>query len=527
MSSRENIHIQTQRPVLESKEQIQAHIELISETIEWEDIGLLTDEDNKNLVVLFLHKGIPVSVLRFCLDAESSVQVLFSLLSTNGRLFLGFYQGHELTKSEITDLNQLSRIWSDITNQTSPLNRDDLMSFYLKIQTDSKEKGRGDDINVETKRQVQLFSHSRCMFTGCGINLSVDELTAEGGNYSYLAHNVGSSERAARGGKGASQFLSNDHRNILLMCDKHHRLIDKIAAADFSALDLSRMRDNFKRVSDGLLEGLKFQPIPVFAVLWPVGNNVVSAPKNLEISQSLYRMKYRALGQLNVVFDNPPMLGDMSTDSSWSQLPSYIERAATAIIQQTSHEQHYAALYAFGMMPALIGLGAKLGNKSQITPMLFFRDSSSWKWPYHERKGKPFSINFIDKLESNDQEVILTLALTSNPNPFETYIKDSGLKHIQIIANDKCEGNDCISSPDEGRYLIKQVHDLLHELKTTHNIKVVHVLPCASNAACMFFGMAIDNYHPKMVIYDFNGPTMSPKLSIKSDQSGTQIKAIT
>mgnify|MGYP003583738293 CR=1 FL=1 len=39
-----------------------------------------------------------------------------------------------------------------------------------------------------------------------------------------------------------SEALSNEPKNILLLCDKHHRLIDKVAAVDYPAPTLALMR---------------------------------------------------------------------------------------------------------------------------------------------------------------------------------------------------------------------------------------------------------------------------------------------
>ena len=41
-------------------------------------------------------------------------------------------------------------------------------------------------------------SHGRCMFTGCGDRLDIEQLTGMKGNIGYLAHNVASSERGER-----------------------------------------------------------------------------------------------------------------------------------------------------------------------------------------------------------------------------------------------------------------------------------------------------------------------------------------
>ena len=70
---------------------------------------------------------------------------------------------------------------------------------------------------------------------------------------------------------------------------------------------------------------------------------------------------------------------------------------------------------------------------------------------------------------------------------------------------------------------MKKVHELFHHLLTDYGIKKIHLLPCASNAACVFLGKAIDNYHPKIVVYDFNGPTMIPRLTIEPVPNGVNL----
>lgn len=61
------------------------------------------------------------------------------------------------------------------------------------------------------------------------------------GNYSYFAHIVASSEDGPRGNKD-SEKLANEPTNIMLLCDKCHRLIDKIAPNEYGIEHLRKMR---------------------------------------------------------------------------------------------------------------------------------------------------------------------------------------------------------------------------------------------------------------------------------------------
>ncbi|MFH4151259.1 SAVED domain-containing protein, partial [Acinetobacter baumannii] len=63
-------------------------------------------------------------------------------------------------------------------------------------------------------------------------------------------------------------------------------------------------------------------------------------------------------------------------DQFSQQLVMIIQNEADKIIQQTSLNGHRAAIFAFGPMPALIGLGALLGNKGKFLPMLRDREAN-------------------------------------------------------------------------------------------------------------------------------------------------------
>ena len=514
---------QTFQPAFDELSLIEAHAKLVNSCVQWIDVGLLTDENNRNLIVLLLNGSKAVSAFRFCLSAEESVTALKGILEEKGNLYLGYFQSRNLDRDQITSLENLSSIWEKISDQSVLMNFENIKEFFIRLEEESKESGRGKDFSTNTKRRVHQFSHGRCMFEGCGIDLGLDELTGYDGNFGYLAHNVASSEKGPRGGVGISQALSDNPKNVLLLCDKHHRLIDKIASADYLAIQLSEMRKKFKRTVNTLLEGLRYEPVPTFGVLWPVGGSVIAAPTELQISQALSVMRVRADGMLHIVADNNELLMKMNQNNGWSIAPTLINQAAESILQQTRGKRHQAVLFAFGFMPALIGLGAKIGNKAQITPMLRFRDSGTWTWPLEQPRDSIIEINSDNSFDDVDNEVVISIALTAKPKQFGEVIERLGLKHIEVTTSPGNVGNGCISHPDEGTQFMKRIHTLLHELYSEHKIKRIHLLPCASNAACVFLGKAIDNYHPEIIIYDFEGQSMVPRLHIKPDVDGNEV----
>lgn len=492
-------------------------------SIAWDDVGIVTDQDNENTIVILLHNKEVVAALRFNLSPSESVDALQLLLAPNRSTFwYGYYQGYTLSKDEICSLAALTNIWTKISGQVVECNSQDILNYYQLLESDSNRKGRNRPISVETKRKVLLFSHGRCMFEGCGLDLGIDQITGYEGNFSYLAHNVASAEKGERGGRLISKKLSDDPSNILLLCDKHHRLIDKIAGADYPASRLSSMRRSFKRVATELLDGLGYEPIPCFSVLWPVGGSVIAQPTPFQISQSLQVIHSRPRGQLNVVTDNDESLmqGD---ESMWKYMPRLIEKVADRIKMQTQGSQHHAAIFAFGLMPQLVGLGSLLGNKAQFIPMLRSRDTGNWAWP-SERPRYEKPIVQTDELVYAEDEVIVAISLTARPELFLKTAKSLELPVIEVTVPQEFEGNGAIAHPVEGKRLVKELQSLFHRI-TDKGIRKIHLFICASNCASVLVGTSIDRNHSPVCIYDFHGKSLVPRLVIDPSGPSTELRS--
>lgn len=67
----------------------------------------------------------------------------------------------------------------------------------------------------------------RCQYRGCNKPLWMDDLTKVEFNSSYLAHIIADKPDGPRGDAELSPGLCKDINNIMLLCDVHHRLIDK------------------------------------------------------------------------------------------------------------------------------------------------------------------------------------------------------------------------------------------------------------------------------------------------------------
>ena len=516
---KETTVVQTHELPMTGLDAVRDHAAAVSALVSWNSVGVLIDDGPQAIVALLLDGEKVVGASRFCLPTAQSVQALQAYgQGTTGPMELRCWQGHTITSEQAQNLSDLTYAWKESSSQRKVQADENWRTFFEKIERNDREKGRGTGISAAMRNQVLLDAHGRCMFEGCGADLTEDLVTRVRGNFATLAHNVASSEGGTRGVLYLSHALADNPENILLLCETHHRLVDKVAKAVYPAGALSAMRRRFCEQATELLDALALAPTPAYCVAWPVHRQRIAMPSSQQVAQALKPIGARLDGQVRSVNDNESLLRSLEGAALWAAMCTAVEQTAADILQQAHSEGYRAALFAMGLMPALIALGAKLGNKCEITPMLRYRENGLWYWPVSEPRGEFYTIDGLDQLSRREEEVSLLLGLTAVPESMQSTARSLGMSVVSVIAHTEHLGNGALGHPDDGTSFQQRMQELLHRLRDAHGARTVHVLPCASNAACVFFGQAFDSYHPKLVIYDFasQGTGMVPRLAIRN-----------
>lgn len=84
----------------------------------------------------------------------------------------------------------------------------------------------------------------RCQYEGCNEPLWLDSVTKYEFNTAYIAHIIADKPGGPRGDTILSEKLKSDISNLMLMCDKHHRLIDKIDVSSHPVQRLQKMKQD-------------------------------------------------------------------------------------------------------------------------------------------------------------------------------------------------------------------------------------------------------------------------------------------
>lgn len=83
--------------------------------------------------------------------------------------------------------------------------------------------------SIPERIKIRLWgiAAGRCQYEGCNKPLWLDTLTKHEFNVAYIAHIIADSPDGPRGDPELSFRLRTDISNLMLMCDEHHRLIDR------------------------------------------------------------------------------------------------------------------------------------------------------------------------------------------------------------------------------------------------------------------------------------------------------------
>ena len=301
--------VQTREPPMTALDAVKDHVAAVRALVSWDRVGVLMDEGPQAIVTVLLNGDAVVSASRFCLSAAESADALRAYdESSVAPMELRCWQDRELTSEQTRNLVELTTIWRESLGQRTEQAKEGWLTFFGEIERDTHKKGRGRGITGPTRNQVLLDAHGRCMFEGCGADLTEDPVTRLRGNFATLAHNVASSEGGTRGVLYLSHSLANNPDNILLLCETHHRLVDKVAKADYPAAKLSAMRRRFCEEATGLLDALALAPTPAYCVAWPVHRQRIALPSSQQVARALKPIGARLDGQLRSVNDNDALL---------------------------------------------------------------------------------------------------------------------------------------------------------------------------------------------------------------------------
>ncbi len=258
-----------------------------------------------------------------------------------------------------------------------------------------------------------------------------------------------------------------------------------------------------------------------YSFCWPVNGHPISPPTAREVSSCLATYKLRPNGPIHNIEDSNNGFKDFKDEDFWRAAPAMLKRVHARMEQTAQQSEQSFGVFAMGPMPLLAHR-----HQSNAFPALRFRDSEQWVWPLDQPSGSPINVSEPSKIPEGLESVIVRLELTASPESFEKKAHEirSNESSVEIILALTVRSNGCIGHPHDGLKFQNQVNRLLHRIATTYKVNKLHLLPCASNAACIYFGRAIEQYHPEVVVYDFvDKDSIVPRILISPTACGPSL----
>lgn len=440
---------------------------------------------------------------------------------------LGIGELGEHTRSELKSFLRKKKLFminiteQDLSSSEPRVGEEELVERIIILNEwikNSKDitTGRNGEVTAETKFKVACAAAWRCQFEGCGEDLRQHLTPSMSGNYSYFAHIVASSKEGPRG-NDQSKALADDPNNIMLLCDKCHRLIDRIASNEYNVETLKRMLERNVREVDRLLGCLKMPD----AEMMVIGGMIEGQPfrfdsRAAEEAMWLKNMKSTA---------NPECFINNTSYFSASNNPNYWANAFRLLrtidlpklkgfLQGTGRNRELKPLAIFPLhgVSILILSGRLIGDSTPVHLFQFHRQQleskgKQWAWPnIDEPPLDKFKINIIKGASSSDSEAILQVNLTAKiplENLPEQLFDQGRLKFPAIeLTIDNCDFK-AISHPKDLELLSNAIDSIYRQIQDEWRIRKVHLFVIAPTTACMRIGQKMQaRHHADFILYE-------------------------
>lgn len=357
-------------------------------------------------------------------------------------------------------------------------------------------------INLINRYILWGKSAGRCQYEGCNKQLYLDSLTKAEFNTSYIAHIIADSKNGPRGDKILSEKLKDDISNLMLLCDEHHRLIDKKQVKEHSVERLTKMKkeheDRMVRLTD--IQEQKEAHIVLY------GANVGSHSSNVKykecitaLSPDFYPSNMGAieLGMQNSSFEDDEVLYWQMESKN---LVNKFNQKITPL-KETNPIQNYC-VFGIAPQPLLIKLGTLLYDLANVNIYSNKKEPKTWDWISGTGEDEYFKIE-KPTIITDRIALVFSLSATVNDERITSVLgKDCSIWKITI---DK-PNNNFIKYKNQLSQFRSVCREILDKIKAIHGEgNEINVFPVMLPSTAIEFGKI---WYPKadlpLIIYDQN-----------------------
>lgn len=360
-------------------------------------------------------------------------------------------------------------------------------------------------IPERTKLLLWGKAAGRCEYDGCNKPLWLDSVTKVKFNIAYIAHIIADKPDGPRGDRILSEQLKKELSNLMLLCDEHHRLIDREQANDYSVDLLRNMKKKHEHRAEFLAGLTDNKASHVLLYGANIGNQSSAVSWGSTISAMLPHW-YPAE-------EHPIELG-LKNSSYKDKEPDYWrferENLHRLFAQKVKHrllsgEITHLSIFALAPQPLLMELGHLLSDIPMAEIYQLHREPPNWVWHDHG-VSCDYLIRSPTISEQENVALILSLSATITPDRITNVLGiDTAIWSLVIDE----PNNDFLKSRRQLVNFRQTFRRLLDVIKEKHGQNVLlHVFPAVPVSIAVEVGRV---WMPKadlpLRIYDQNRET--------------------
>lgn len=338
----------------------------------------------------------------------------------------------------------------------------------------------------------------RCHY--CNHPIYLDDFTQAEFNSSYIAHIIADQPNGPRGHATESEKLKADISNLMLLCDVHHRLIDKEDVAGHTVDRLRKMKAGHEdRVSTLTEQPSRQSHIVLYGARIAQNDSPLSwSHAHAAIIPKRYPAERKAIemGFQNSSFaDHEPAF--------WATERTNLNRNFERLVKRPITDGHieHLSVCAIAPQPLLIELGRLISDLRHADIYQLQREPTTWRWVSDDD-----SIEFkLSPPREKKKHVALNVSLSANVDNARIHDVLGNDASIWTLTIEQ-PNNNFLKSPKTLAKFRVATRAAFNAIKIEHGQDtVLNVFPAMPVATAVEFGRV---WQPKadmkMVVYDQN-----------------------
>lgn len=380
--------------------------------------------------------------------------------------------------------------------------------------TGSGPDGRRGDISQRVRDEVIALAAWHCQM--CGIDLRSHLAGGARGNYSYLAHIVAASKDGPRGDCDLPADQINAPANLMLLCDKCHRLIDRVDPGSYPRERLMKIRQQSINDVNRLLSTLAYPPAQILVIGGNISGQVPGFDQYIA-EQAMWNQRLRPTGATDW-FAHSGHLGDATKPHYWHSTFELLRMEVPKLRMLLNGSARGGvtasrlAVFPLHNMSVLILAGRLVGEGRSVYTFQFHRDAVSgqpggqWNWPRTaEPAADKYHLRVLQPADGGKDAVLLfhlttQAPLAEMPSTFQT----DGRWILPVVEiTVERPGHGVIGHTRDLELLGRALDEALHLLQDEWRVERVHCLMLAPASACFRLGQKLQaKFHKRIRLYE-------------------------